>query len=205
MYISIKLSSFLCVPLSTSLRTLLRTLLASSYLLVCLHAYAASTIQIQSASLQNIDNQLLTLVSARFTLSNRLEEALMRGIPLYFITEIEVVKPRWYWLNETSIEKKRSVRIAYNVLTKQFRVSTGTLQQYFTTLDEALSLVYQQRWTLDEAVALEKDETYRVAIRLQLDTLQFPKPLQINALNDDNWFLDSGWHYFSYSPNAALN
>src|SRR5688572_7699150 len=32
--------------------------------------------------------------------SQRLEEAVNRGVPLYFVVEFELSRPRWYWFDE---------------------------------------------------------------------------------------------------------
>ena len=38
------------------------------------------------------------------TFSPRLEEAVNRGVPLYFVVEFELARPRWYWFDEKPIQ-----------------------------------------------------------------------------------------------------
>ena len=42
------------------------------------------------------------MLNAEFDLAFNptLEEALQKGVPLYFVFEFELLRPRWYWLDE---------------------------------------------------------------------------------------------------------
>ncbi|MCL1886385.1 MAG: DUF4390 domain-containing protein [Betaproteobacteria bacterium] len=129
-----------------------------------------------------------------------LEEVLQRGIPLYFTTELEVSRPRWYWFDEMPVKNARTIRIAYNVLTRRYSVTiAGNLQQNVHSLEEALNLVrHPPRWIFAEKGHLKEGETYTVAIRIQLDMSHLPKPFQINVINNSNWRLSSDWKRLSF-------
>ena len=49
------------------------------------------------------------MLNAEFdlTLNATLEEALQRGVPLYFVLEFEISRPRWYWLDEKVADRRR--------------------------------------------------------------------------------------------------
>jgi hypothetical protein len=135
-----------------------------------------------------------------FNLNRRLEDTLLRGVPLYFTTVVEVTRNRWYWFNDVAIAKSRTTRIAYNVLTGQYHVSIdGQLQRSFISLDDALALVRRPpRWTIASLDTLQPETQYTVSSRISLDVSQLPKPFQINAINDSDWHLTSGWTTFTF-------
>ena len=103
-------------------------------------ALASDDIQIKTARIEYTDNTYRLLTSYSLDFNHSLEEMLSHGIPLYFKTEIEVVRPRAFWFNEIPVSKSRTTRISYNVLTRQYSISIpGTIQRNYSTLEEALS------------------------------------------------------------------
>ena len=64
-------------------------------------------------------------------LTGALEDALNKGVPLHFLLEFELIRPRWYWLNEKVVNYQQRYRLSYNALTRQYRVGVGTLYQNF--------------------------------------------------------------------------
>jgi hypothetical protein len=163
-------------------------------------ARAAEEIEISSVSLENSEDGYRLAASFSFGLTRGLEDAIMRGIPLYFTTEAELTRPRWYWFDEKAVTATRTVRISYDVLTRQYHASSsGYLQQSFATLDDALSLVRRpSRWLVAEKGELKSGAVYHVAIRVGLDTGRLPKPFQIHAINSSDWRLSSNWKQFTF-------
>jgi len=96
----------------------------------------AAEIDITQASLENTDDGYRLSASYAFELNRGLEDALVRGVPLYFTTDVQLTRRRWYWFDEVSIAASRTVRISYNVLTRQYHAAiSGQLQQSFPTLE----------------------------------------------------------------------
>ena len=48
-----------------------------------------------------------------------------------------------------------------------------------------------------QARALKPGARYVASVRMHLDLSQLPKPLQINALVNTDWGLDSDWHQWT--------
>lgn len=167
-------------------------------------AQAAEGIELVQASLESTEEGYRLKAEFSLELTRALEDALMRGVPLYFTTQVEVSRPRWYWFDEKSITAARSVRISYNVLTKQYRVSTdGSLHRNFAKLDEVMALLRRpSRWVIAESNALNRNEMYTVAIRMALDTSQLPKPIQVSAIGGGDWQLTSDWSRFTFRTEA---
>ena len=162
---------------------------------------ADNVIEIEQAQVQPSDDGYRLSASFSFDLTRGLENALSHGVALYFTTDVEMTLPRWYWLDEKPVDTKQTVRISYNVLTRQYTASLGAgLQQHYRSLDEALSMVRRPpRWVIAEPGVLTKGETYTVAVRIRLDISQLPKPFQVNAINNRDWRLSSDWKRFSYT------
>lgn len=145
------------------------------------------------------------VVSADFAIdfNNRLEEAVNRGVVLYFLVEFELTRPRWYWFDDKLITRSQTVRLSYHALTRQYRVSTasGGLHQSYSSLSEALRVLSRLRnWSVLEKnseKAPKPGESMQGALRLRLDISQLPKPFQISALGSRDWNLASEWKTWS--------
>ncbi|NMM38760.1 MAG: DUF4390 domain-containing protein [Glaciimonas sp.] len=164
-------------------------------------ARAGDVVETVQAHLEATEDGYKLLASFSFQLNHGLEDAIMRGVPLSFTTEIELTRPRWYWFDENALLASRTVRISYNVLTRRYHAAvSNSLQQSFATLDDALSLIrHPGRWLVAEKGALKAGVTYQVAVRMRLDVTQLTKPFQVNALNNSDWQMASDWKRFSFT------
>jgi len=179
----------------------LGTLLAAVCWLAVSAPAQADTIPVKSAELRIEDGEVLLNVEFEFSLNPTLEEALEKGIPLYFALDFELTRGRWYWLDEKVTQTALVYRVSYNALTRQYRVASGLLTQTFNSLDEVerfIGRVTSRR--VASADALTKGAKYDAAVRLRLDVNQLPKPFQVNALASREWTLASDWHRWSFTP-----
>ena len=160
----------------------------------------AESVEITRASLENSDEGYKISLNFSFELNRGLEDAISRGIPLYFTTEVEITRPRWYWFDEKTANASQTIRISYNTLTRQYQASIGGhLQASFSTLDEALSLVRRPgRWIIADKGVLKPGEVYMLTVRMGLDVALMPKPFQVNALNNSDWRLSSDRKQFQF-------
>jgi hypothetical protein len=129
---------------------------------------------------------LLTLeFSARLTLSRAIEDALRRGVPMYFDVEATLFRSRWYWRDERVARVARSYRLSYQPLTGSWRVGLGPLGQTYPTLSDAMAVISRvSGWPLAEGSQLDADLRYYVEFSYRLDPTQLPQPLQIGLGND---------------------
>lgn len=166
------------------------------------HPARAAEITVSQASIEHSDEGYRLSVSYDFDLNRGLEDALSRGVPLYFTTDVQLTRRRWYWFDESSVSATRTVRLSYNVLTRQYHTAiSGQLQQSFTNLDDALTLIRRPpRWLIADNNTLKTGDNYNVGLRMRLDVAQLPKPFQVNALNNSDWRLSSDWIEFTYKP-----
>ena len=174
---------------------LLLAALAALWLAVWTPAAGAAEIEARSATLVAGEDTLSLNAEFRIDLGPVLEDVVAHGVPLYFIAEFELTRPRWYWLNETLADKSRQYRLSYHALTRQYRLSSGgALFQNFSSLPEALAILSRVRsWSVVERSQLKPGETYQAAVRLRLDWAQLPKPLQVTTIASREWNLGSDW------------
>ena len=161
-------------------------------------------------------------LSANFDISFNfvIDQALTRGVSLNFVAEFTLTRPRWYWLDEVIAHSEQTAKLSYNTLTRQYRITRGSLYQNFSSLEDALRIIGRQSAEPIPASLLRSDSyyiqylrellpkddsDYIAAARMRLDVSQLPKPLQVNALTTEGWNLDSGWYRWIVQPTAAIS
>jgi uncharacterized protein DUF4390 len=164
-------------------------------------AFAAEGIAVRNASIVPDDEGWQIEAQFDIQFSPRLEEAVNRGVPLYFVVEFELSRPRWYWFDEKPIKKSQTYKISYTPLLRQYRLSVGNAYQNFTRFEEVTRVLSRLRgWHIADRGAIKKDGTYQAGLRMRLDTAQLPKPFQLNAIASSDWTLASDWHRWNLSP-----
>lgn len=158
-------------------------------------------IDVRRATVTTAEDHCLVEAEIDIVLSAPLEDALHKGIPLYFLLEFEMVRSRWYWFNDKAVSRQQQYRLQFNALTRQYRIGTGGFYQNFPTLTEALQVMSKVRRREDiEPGTLSKGTSYMAALRLRLDTSQLPKPFNLNALGSREWNLGSDWARWTVTP-----
>jgi len=161
----------------------------------------ADGIEVRKAALVAAEDGYFLEAEFDIALTHTLEEALNKGVPLYFTFEFELIRPRWYWLNEKLVSTRQQYRLGYNALTRQYRVGIGTLYQNFGSLPEALAFLSRVRLRdIVETGALAKGNRYTAALRMRLDSSQLPRPFQISAVGSREWSVGSDWHRWAVLP-----
>ncbi|MBN3792323.1 DUF4390 domain-containing protein [Burkholderia sp. Ac-20353] len=160
----------------------------------------AESIAVQRASLQADGSGWSLDARFDFDLNANLEDAVNKGIPLYFTTDFELSRARWYWFDEQPVSVSQTIRLSFQPLTREYRVSTGGLQLGFATLKDALAVVkHITSWHVIERNQVHQGETYTASVRMQLDTALMPKPFQVDAVNNRDWALASDWKRFTFT------
>jgi hypothetical protein len=140
----------------------------------------------------------------KFSVNARLEDLLEQGVPLHFVTELEAYRPRWYWKDELVLSSSQTVKLSYQAITRQYRVSRGPLSINFTNLSDALRAMGTVRsWRFADGKALPLKARYDVYVRFRLDKSQLPKPFQLTMLTDSDWVPISEWKHFSFTADPT--
>lgn len=188
-------SFMLCCTKSDSLARLLQAaaVIFLSLALPLSTTVHAEGIQIKSIVIDATDEGYQFDADFEIALNPKLEHALEKGIVLYFVTELNLMNFRWYWLDEKVAQSRVREGLSYYALTRQYRLSRGALSQNFNTLKEALQALSRVRdRPLIANSELKPDVEYTVELRMRLDISALPKPFQVETLGSREWDLSTG-------------
>jgi len=173
-----------------------RTLLQS---LACLPACLAAGLstpawaqaaELTALSVRREDGEMRLDFAVRLNLPPQVEDALRLGVPLYFVAEASLYRPRWYWRDERLARVRRTWRLSFQPLTSSWRVSLGALSQTFASLSEAVATISAAAgWRLADLSALPAGEAFTLQFLYELDTAQLPSPMQIGLGSRADWEL----------------
>jgi hypothetical protein len=162
---------------------------------------ASSALEVTELRLDRADGALLLQSSLRLDLSAVVEDALQKGMPIYFVTEAELTRDRWYWYDKKLGAVSRHYRLAYQPLTRLWRLNVSrepigavglasSLSQTFETLPEALAAIRRTvTWKLADVADLDGDNKYTLVFKFKLDVSQLPRPFQMTAGSQAEWNL----------------
>jgi len=179
-------------------------LLLGFWLTVAGAALASDKSAVSQAAIRATPQGYVLDGDVNIVLNPTLEDALSRGINLYFLLELELTRPRNWWLDEDIAEPVRKMRIYYHLLLRRYVVETGYTTRTAATLGEALAMLGRvDAWQVLERGALKAGQRYDARLRLRLDTSQLPRPLSIGAVGGDRWELVTPWYDWSFDAPAV--
>jgi hypothetical protein len=143
------------------------------------------------------DEGVLLSANIKFDLPGVIDDALAKGIPMFFVAEAVLFRDRWYWYDKQMAAAERHMRLSYQPLTRRWRLVVSptpignsglALGQTFDTREEALAAVQRiSHWKIADAADIDRDERYNVDFRFRLDVSQLPRPFQIGAVGHADW------------------
>lgn len=181
-------------------KKLLKAVLLVLPLWLCAATVFADGINVNKAEMRLSEEGYRLSADFDINPSYEVQQALSLGVPLYFVGEFTLTRSRWYWLDEPVFQSEQSIKLSYNVLTRQYRISRGALFQNFANMDEMLGILARQNSAFIPVTAMKKDGNYIASVRLRLDTSQLPKLMQVNVLTSKGWEFDSGWYRWVVRP-----
>jgi hypothetical protein len=161
--------------------------------------HADTPVELQALKFERSDNELYLSGAWRFDLPPSIQDALFKGITLYFVTEADIHQERWYVYNQRVAHAERHVRLFYQPLTRRWRVSVSpqpfnvsglgvSIGQSHDSAEEALVAVQRLvRWRIANASDINWDIKSTISINFRLDLKQLPRPMQIGAVGQSDW------------------
>ena len=195
-------------------------------LLLCLSLIAAITnpalaqsangpgVEVTELRLEKSEGALLLQSSLRLDLSSVVEDALQKGMPLYFVSEVEITRDRWYWYDKKISTVARHYRLAYQPLTRLWRLNVSrepigtvglasSLSQSFETLPEALAAIRRTvNWKVADLSEIDSDNKYTLMFKFRLDVSQLARPFQMTAGSNAEWNL-AAQKMIRFTPDVA--
>jgi hypothetical protein len=150
----------------------------------------AQGMELTGFALSRADGELLLDFIAKPTLSKAVEEAMQRGVPVYFVAQAALYRSRWYWRDERVARVSRTWRLSYQPLTSSWRLGQGAISQSFPSAEEALNAASRaSRWKVADDSVLEPGERYYLEFSYRLDNNQLPRPMQLDLAAQADWQL----------------
>jgi len=171
-------------------------------------------LEITQLRVDRADDGLFLTAQIRLELPSIVEDALKKGIAMFFVAEAELMRDRWYWYDRKVAVATRHIRLAYQPLTRRWRLNVSpdpignvglgvSISQNFDSLEDALQAVQRiSGWKIADAGALEPDARHYVEFRFRLDMSQLPRPFQIGVVGQSEWNL-AGARSVRLSPEIA--
>jgi hypothetical protein len=156
---------------------------------------SAGAAEVGSLRTDRHDDGIYLTATVSFELPSVVEDALLKGIPLIFVAEAEIYRSRWYWTDKRVALATRSLRLAYQPLTRRWRLSQAdgssaprvALAQSYDTLTEAQGAIERiSRWKIAESGEIDASEHF-LNFRFRLDLSQLPRPFQIGMAGQREW------------------
>ncbi|MFL6661024.1 MAG: DUF4390 domain-containing protein [Rhizobacter sp.] len=175
---------------STVLRALLFAVLCLAVTVAFPPARAADRVEVTTLDLSRDEDGVFLSYAVDFELSPSVEDALTKGVPLYFVAEAQIYRDRWYWRDRRVAEAVRTWRVVYQPLTSSYRVTFGGFSQSYTSRAEAIAAISRgARWKIAEPGQVEEGARHYVEFSYRLDTALLPRPMQIGVASQADWQL----------------
>lgn len=172
--------------------------------LLLFFSQASRSAELTQFNVERADDGVYLSAIVRFDLPAVVEDALLKGIPMFFVAEADVYLNRWYWADKRVASATRTIRLAYQPLTRRWRVNIvsglinnsaglrATLNQNYDTLPEALSAVQRlSRWRIADNTEVEVDVVHKLEFSFFLDLSQLPRPFQIGVAGQKDWTISA--------------
>jgi hypothetical protein len=161
----------------------------------------APVTEISQLRLERSDEGIVLSASVKFELPPIIDDALDKGIPMFFVADAVLFRDRWYWYDKQVASVSRHMRLSFQPLTRRWRLVVSpipignsglALGQTFDTREEALAAVQRiSHWKIADANEIDPDAKHNVDFRFRLDVSQLPRPFQIGAVGHDDWNLSA--------------
>lgn len=163
------------------------------------HAQSVQAV-VSQLRLEEADDGVFLSAAVQFELPPGVNDVLDKGIAIFFVAEAELFAERWYWTDRRMARVTRHMRLAYQPLTRRWRLNVSSapignaglgvsLNQNFDTLSDALEAIKRVgRLRLgDRADIADDGGLHPVAFSFRLDTSQLPRPFQIGVAGQADW------------------
>lgn len=159
----------------------------------------APATEISLLKFERASDAVLLTATLKFELPAAVQDALLKGVAIIFVAEADVLRERWYWMNKKVVSAERHMRLAYQPLTRRWRLNVASgrisnvglgmaLNQNFESLPDALAAVQRlSRWKIADVSDIDLEQNHLVDFRFRLDVSQLPRPLQIGTLGQTDW------------------
>ena len=151
---------------------------------------------VEHAALHAVGGRYVADARIRFAFSEDNLEAMRNGVALTVIVDVEVLRERGQWWNETLASREIRYRIETNVLTDRYRIRSpddhgARSYDSFEEMVDALGRLHSIPVIARDRLPAGARCLARIRARLDIEAL--PSPLRPLAYFSPQWRLNSGW------------
>lgn len=155
--------------------------------------------RLESIGIHSTEQVILLSAQMDFELPVPVEDALQRGVPLFFSAEASVYQQRWYWTDRLLVRGQRYWRLSFQPLTRRYRLQSSPqpiessglgvgLAQTYDALPEALAALQRiSAWSLPTGL-LEESGKHRLEFRFRLEPNALLRPW-LSGSKEGEWGL----------------
>ncbi len=159
--------------------------------------------EVTQMRLERTSEGIFLFATVKVELPAAVEDALLKGVPMFFVAQAEVVRHRWYWTDKSVASAQRHMRLAYQPLTRRWRLNVASgvitanslgvaLNLGFDSLADAMAAVQRlSGWKIADATQIDADAIHKVEFQFGLDLTQLPRPFQIGAFGQSDWSISA--------------
>jgi hypothetical protein len=171
----------------------------------------AADVEFTQIKLERQDAWLELSTTMRFALDEQVEDALLKGVAVHFVLDVELYRDRWYWTDRKMFTARRTYRLSYQPLLRKWRLQIAdgflgdstsdsiSLSQQFDSLAETLAIIKRvSGWRVGESAHIDPDARHNFIVRFKLDQTRLPRIFQIGTLGTSLWRIEGEqylrWH-----------
>jgi len=160
-------------------------------MLACHHAFAdGGRVVIKHAELAQQGDAYKLNADLEISLDEHIKEAIDKGVPVEFLYDFTLVKPRTFWFDKEIVTANTRISVSYHALSRQYLVSQSGRQTSHEILREAMiELVQVYDWKVFDSSLIDDELEYKATLNMKLDQTKLPKVIQVEAIGSEGWNL----------------
>jgi hypothetical protein len=160
-------------------------------------AEAAPQLGVRTAYVQLVEGVYLLNARLQLPLSNKVRAALVDGVPLTLLLELEVSRARHYWLDEGVASLRQEYQLQYQAVSDRYVVrnlNSGELSSY-PDLDAAIDQLARisSLPVLDDSL-IRRGSRHEFSLRVTLNLGDMPETLRVLMFWVDDYHRVSEWY-----------
>jgi hypothetical protein len=82
-------------------------------------------VEVTQLRVDRAEDGLFLTAQIKLELPTIMEDALNKGVALFFVAEAELLRDRWYWYDRKPSVATKHIRLAYQPLTRRWRINVS--------------------------------------------------------------------------------
>lgn len=172
-------------------------------LLMPMHAMAENTAVIENIKIANTRDNLLTYFDVKKAFNEKINQAVLNGIPTTFSFYITLYKTDGSWFDKRVADIQIKSTLKYNSLKKEYSVSRPWKNDtivFTQSFEEAKALMTEiDNHKIISLNQLIKGDKYQLRIKAELDKVTLPLSLHYVLFFVSFWDFETNWYLINFT------